>query len=99
MEAQRVGVGGFRGLNDRGCSGFTMGPALSHGEGAAPDLEDFNRALLELAGGEPELVIVDARVLRLLMPGLANLLILKRVEMGAGRLAIGEEVFAWDEPC
>lgn len=61
------------------------------------DLLEKLQAPLELPGGEPELVIVDARTLRLLMGDLAQLIILQTVEVGAGHLAIGEERFAWDE--
>ena len=63
--------------------------------GLNPD--DLARAILSLAG-EPELVIVDARTLRLLMGDLAALIILKKFELGPGHLAVGEEKFVWDEP-
>ena len=62
----------------------------------SPQLQDLP-AELELLRGEPELVIVDARVLRLLMGPLAKLIILETVEMGPGQLAIGEERFVWDD--
>jgi len=42
----------------------------------APDADVINRALLQLAAGTPELVVVDARVLRVLMGDLAYLIIL-----------------------
>jgi len=62
----------------------------------SPQLQELPPEL-ELLRGEPELVIVDARVLRLLMGPLARLIILKTVEMGPGVLAIGEERFVWDD--
>jgi len=60
-------------------------------------LEDLQNAILEIGFGEPELVIVDARILRLLMGGLAPLIILSDVEIGKRSLAIGEERFVWDD--
>ncbi len=65
--------------------------------GHRPRLEEFQEALLRIGHGDPELVIVDARILRLLMPGIAELLILEKFEVGPGHLAIGEERFAWDD--
>jgi hypothetical protein len=41
----------------------------------APDPEVLNRALLELAKGEPDWVLVDRRVLQLLLGPLSDLLV------------------------
>lgn len=54
--------------------------------------------VLRLAAGEPELVIVDARVLRLLMPGLSQLIILGPVDpQKAAAVFVDEFLFVWDE--
>lgn len=62
----------------------------------APDPDVLNRALLELASGEPELVVVDARVLRLVFGPLAQLIILRPV---GGRSFPADEdgPFIWDD--
>lgn len=54
------------------------------------------RAALELADGEPELVVVDARALRLIMGPLGQLLILRPLAQGRAPLPPGEEPYAWD---
>ena len=67
--------------------------------------EQSVREALRIAVGEPELVVVDARVLRLLMGDLAQLIILAPAPMRTVRtlfgqqrfLAVGEEPFVWDE--
>ncbi len=65
------------------------------------------RAAVALLVGDPELVIVDFRVLRLLMGDLAGLLVLQRVMdadfhgLGPQNGDPGQESFAWDDesPC
>jgi len=60
------------------------------------------REAIRLAAGEPELVIVDARVLRLLMGPLSELIILKRFATSGqfGRfenVGAEDERFVWDD--
>ncbi len=60
--------------------------------------------MLGLLAGEPQLVIVDARVLQLLMGDLANLIILGEAgSLPGGTTAIGhlDEPYFWDDinPC
>ena len=61
-------------------------------------------AALQILAGDPELVIVDARVLRLLMGDLAELIILEAATgpIRWSQLPEDEEAFVWDEdsfPC
>jgi len=53
---------------------------------------------MEIPLGAPELVVVDLRTLKLLLPGLAPLMVLGSFEdlcqLGT---ATGEEPFVWDE--
>ncbi|MEN8176311.1 MAG: hypothetical protein ABFS23_11140 [Pseudomonadota bacterium] len=62
---------------------------------------DLEEILAQLEPGKEELVIVDARTLRLLLGDLAQLVILKPLEIGPAHLRIGDEEFIWDhdEPC
>jgi len=73
-----------------------VGGHMAHGTVSAHGI----REAIRLAAGEPELVVVDARVLRLLMGDLAQLIILGPA--GAGGMVKdfsrpGEEVFVWDD--
>ncbi|MEE8606273.1 MAG: hypothetical protein V3S55_01610 [Nitrospiraceae bacterium] len=53
---------------------------------------------IELLTGQPELVIVDARVLRLLMGDLAPLIILKQfTPEQLGLQIVSDERFVWDD--
>ena len=62
---------------------------------------------IRILTGDPELVIVDFRVLRLLMGDLAGLIVLDRVSdpefhgLAPQRGGPGQESFAWDDesPC
>lgn len=54
---------------------------------------------LELVSGAPELVVVDARVLRLLMGDLASLIILRRLGAPSRPIPAGGEPYVWDEDC
>ncbi len=54
---------------------------------------------VRLLAGEPELVVVDARVLRLLMGDLASLIILRRLGAPRRPIAADPEQYVWDEPC
>ena len=62
---------------------------------------------IRILTGDPELVIVDFRVLRLLMGDLAGLIVLERLTdpefhgFVTGAREPGEEPFAWDDesPC
>ncbi len=61
-------------------------------------------AAIRLLTGKPELVVVDARVLRILMGDLAGLIILgdaMRFQPVGPQLPPGEERFAWEDepPC
>jgi len=60
-------------------------------------------AAIRLLTGQPELVLVDARVLRLLMGDLADLIILDRANSLLDRLAVttDDEPYVWDRrsPC
>ncbi len=64
-------------------------------------------AAIRLLTGEPELVIVDARVIRLLMGDLANLIILGTNrellahDPGLRGVTVDEEAYVWDRrsPC
>jgi hypothetical protein len=69
------------------------------------DPELLDRALLELATGEPELVLVDKRVLRVLLGPLVDLIVMTPTNYGTagfrGRAPLlppGEEPYVWDEP-
>jgi len=64
--------------------------------------EQSVREAVRIAIGTPDLVIVDARVLRLLMGDLAGLIILGPAEQGGARATFRdfedpEELFVWDE--
>ncbi len=70
----------------------------NHGGALGLNQDDLARAVLSL-GGEPELVIVDARTLRLLMGDLAPLIILREFTQEQLGLTVGiEQPFAWDQP-
>jgi hypothetical protein len=62
------------------------------------DPELLDRALLELATGEPELVLVDKRVLRVLLGPLVDLIVMTPTNYGTPLLPPGEEPYVWDEP-
>lgn len=64
------------------------------------DAEKLNEAILALATGEPELVMVDARVLRVLLGPLADLILMAPVNPALS-LPPDEEPFVWDDddPC
>lgn len=76
--------------------------------GSHVDPQRVMGAALELATGEPELVVVDARALRLIMGPLGQLLILRPLQQGGprgrGGLPFGGsdhdpdvEGYVWDE--
>jgi len=78
-----------------------IGSLMDHGQIRTEDIA----AALSLAVGDPELVIVDARVLRLLMPGLSSLIILGpapgEMRSFAHPFDDEEDVYVWDRrsPC
>lgn len=100
LEALRAGVGGFVGLDDTGCCASTMGDPRVNGWIPPGSVED---AILQAARSSPELVIVDAQVLRILMGDLARLLILDTFDHACRGIAPdsvaaleGEPPYVWD---
>lgn len=92
-----MALGGFPWLDDIACGPGTVSDRDLVDQGA------LERAILSAARSEPELVIVDAQVLRILMGDLARLLILdtfegacKKIGLTDGALLEGEPPYVWD---
>lgn len=62
-----------------------------------PDPDLLNRALVELASGEPEWVLVDRRVLRVLMGPLADLIVQMPTGLAGPEYDPDEDGYIWDD--